>query len=189
MNNDAIIRTFKLLRLAAILSFLAGCASHPVAIEKKPAPPVADGSFIDVVGIQRALGLDSPVESLGYAEKGFDTCAIGFGYSSNHDCVKKKAFVLNFRLQCRESEGTISTGLTAADLQPIAGKTLRWILGSSEGITQTDGEGYAQVSGIANSSPKAQRLRIAVGTQFLYIRPGELTRLVVPRPWCEQEAK
>ncbi|MES2855038.1 MAG: hypothetical protein V4692_04195 [Bdellovibrionota bacterium] len=166
--------------------FVSGCASQPKKEPVQAPVEVAEEEIrIDYLGLQRHLGLDRNSNELGYAEKTFDTCTVGYGFSSSRDCQQKRFATVNLRLQCRDSEGTISTGLAASDLLAISGKRVRWALNGLAGSAQTDGEGYAQIAGIFSTSPKQQRLRIAVGTQFLYMRAGDITRVVVPKPWCE----
>jgi len=168
-----------------LLLLLAACTTQPKREEVEQSETAA-ARKIDYWGLQRHLGLVRADADLGYREKSYNTCEVGFGYSSSHDCTVKRFVTVNIRLQCRDSEGTISTGLTAADLQPIAGRQVRWALSGDNGTVATDGEGYAQIGAIFSNSPRADRLRIAVGDQFLYMRAGEITRVVVPRPWCNQ---
>lgn len=139
---------------------------------------------IDIEGLQRELRLTRPAEVLGYQEATFNTCTVGFGYSSSRRCRRATMAVINFRLQCRDSEGTISNALGAADLRPIAGQGVRWTSSGQDGIATTDGEGYGTVRAVFAKSPKAGWLRLAVGIQFLNMRAGEITRVVTPRPWC-----
>lgn len=184
---------------ASILSSLfillfSACASAPQREEPVKAGPSgyldpndADGTRIDLDGLQRALKLDSDVETLGYREAAFNTCRAGYGYSASRNCQNRTLAVINIRLQCRASEGTISTALDASDLMAIAGKEVAWALIGTVGRARTDGQGYAQIRGIFPRSPKRERLKVAVGTQFLYMRANEISRVVTPRPWCEND--
>lgn len=166
--------------------FVVGCTTAPKQEEAPPPPPMVGGEpNVDYEGLKRSLGLEGPVEDLGYKEKTFNTCQVGYGYSSTHDCEKKVFAVVRYRLQCRDSVGTISTGLTASDLTAISGKTVRWTFGKKEGVDTTDGDGFGNAEGIFTVSPKRDWLRLAVGSQFLHVRAGDITRIVVPRPWCE----
>jgi hypothetical protein len=168
--------------------FFVGCSSAPKKEEVPDTPPpaVSGEPNIDYEALKRSLGLDGPAEDLGYKEKSFNTCKVGYGYSSSQDCQKKVFAVVRFRIQCRDSVGTISTALGASDLTAIAGRSVRWTFGKTEGTDQTDGEGFAEAQGVFAGSPKKEWLRLAVGSQFLHIRAGDITRVVVPRPWCEQ---
>ncbi|MFZ3229330.1 MAG: hypothetical protein WA160_03920 [Pseudobdellovibrio sp.] len=145
---------------------------------QKPSVPV-----IDYASIQRLLHLDKGPSELGYAEKIFNTCEVGFGYS-NTDCQKKYFVVLHFKLTCRDSEGTISNILTDDDLKPIAGERVNWFLKNANGSVQTDSGGYGQVVMVSAESQKNQRLRLAVATDFLFLKAGEVGRLIAPKSWC-----
>jgi len=140
---------------------------------------------VDEVALQKWLGLSRNHNQLGYKEKSFNTCEAGFGYSKNHNCQQKHMVVINYRLQCRETEGTVSRALTAADIRDIASANVTWVLQNRQGISQTNGEGFGQIRGIFPSSQKTQRLRLGVGGELLYIRAGEITTVVTPGSWCQ----
>ena len=140
---------------------------------------------IDYVALQRSLNLDIPVEQLGVREKVFNTCDVGYGYSKNKNCRRQYFFVLNFRLMCRDSEGTISTTLTDADTMPIASREVNWSLTKNlSGSLITDGLGYGQIATVAPIPQSKQRVKIAVGNEFLYMRAHEMKKIITPRPWC-----
>lgn len=178
-----------LVYILALMSFVA-CTSAPKPAEVSP--PQTKEIFqstqptIDYVGLQRSLGMEIPLQNLGYKEKVFETCSAGYGYSSTHSCRRQYLVVINIHLQCRDSVGTVSEGVTNADLTPIAHKTVRWTLKGAQGSSQTDADGYGQIMTVSNSSQKQQRLKLAVGNEFLYMRANEITRVVTPRPWCDQ---
>jgi hypothetical protein len=183
-----------LLSLSVVFLFVA-CSSTPKVSEVpniprtyKPPPPLSTTSdsdpSIDYVGLQRELGLERAPENLGFLEKPFETCQAGYGYSSTQDCQRKYFVVIHFQLLCRDSEGTISTTLTSADMRPISGRPVNWTLKGSNGVLQTDSEGYGQIRVVNGKSQRAQRLKLAVGPEFLYVRAGEITRIVTPQPWC-----
>ena len=183
--------------LLCALAFLAGCATTPPPPpEQTPAsstPPATRGSEnesqenVDIEGLERALKLSRPEEELGYQEAGFNTCNAGYGYSSSKNCRKQVMAVIHVRLQCRDSEGTISNALGAADLVAIAGQSVRWTIQRHDGIATSDGEGYATIRGLFAKTPRNDWLRIAVGIQFLNVRAKEAGRVVTPRPWCHPE--
>ncbi|MNS92113.1 hypothetical protein D3C72_1262370 [compost metagenome] len=188
----------KHLVLALALLTLAACASDsksskytsPVDAPSMNTPDLTvDASTsepqIDYVALQRSLNLDIAVENLGVREKGFNTCDVGYGYSKNKNCRRQYFFVLNFRLMCRDSEGTISTTLTDADTMAIAGRPVTWTLTKGlSGVVQTDGLGYAQIATVAPIPQSKQRVKIAVGNEFLYMRANEMKKVITPKPWC-----
>lgn len=141
---------------------------------------------IDLEGVQRSLGMSRAAEDLGYAEERFDTCRIGYGYSSTRDCRVENLVVIHFLLQCRDSEGTVSEALGASDVQPVSADRIRWNLGKREGMTRTDGEGYGQVRLIAPVSQKGEKLRLTIDGKFLALTASEVSRIVAPGPWCRR---
>lgn len=175
---------------AALVCLLVGCSSSP---KKVPSPTIpvtvteepAASAKIDYVALQTFLGLDRGSENLGYTERVFNTCEAGYGYSRNQDGHKEVFVVLHFRLLCRDTEGTVSTILTDADVNPIAGKTVKWNLKGMTGAVVTDGLGYGQIRTVSRISQRRERLRLSVGPEFLYMRANEITKVITPRPWCE----
>lgn len=171
---------------------LAGCTtSGPHRPPEGSAPAARTGSApaesgaVDYGALQRSLGLDRSTDELGYEEKPFNTCDAGYGYSQSHNCHREVFVVLHFRLVCRDSEGTISTVLTEMDVAPLAGRTVRWNLKGMSGTVVTDGLGYGQIRVVSPVSQKRERVRLAVGNEFLYMRAGEVTKIITPRPWCD----
>lgn len=170
---------------------LASCTTTQV---QPPASPGAVSSSatedkevaIDFEAIKRHLQMERDRDSLGLAEKTFNTCATGYGYSRSQNCRQQNLTVIHFRLLCRDSEGTISTILTEADLRPLERRSVRWNLKGTQGVTYTDNEGYGQILAASSGTQKNQRVRLAVGNEFLYMRAGELQRVITPRPWCNQ---
>jgi hypothetical protein len=186
--------------LAGFLALgLSACTSTPPRTESpvsRPAentqrPSPANGRIdspetesIDEPALQRSLGLEKPDSWLGYAEKAFDTCLAGYGYSKVHNCRAKHFVIVHFQMLCRDSEGTVSEVVKSADLIKNAGRNVRWSLGHLTGATETDGLGYGQIHVISSQSQKQARLKLVVENDFLYLRAGEVTKIVTPRSWC-----
>ncbi|WP_413944394.1 hypothetical protein [Bdellovibrio sp. HCB-162] len=174
------------------LTAIAGCTTAPKkeTTYTPPAPvetaPEPASSAIDYNALQNHLHMDRERESLGYSEKSFNTCDAGYGYSRSQNCHKEHFVVIHFRLLCRDSEGTISTVLTEDDVRPLDRRTVRWSLKGTQGTVQTDNDGYGQIVTAANLSQKTQRLRLAVGNEFLYMRANEIQKVITPQPWCNQ---
>lgn len=184
------------MRISLLLAVLvlAGCATSQVPKEEEIPPPSTAGletqeqiENIDVDALERSLQLARPLQELGYKEASFNTCRVGYGYSSSKNCRKMVMASINFRLQCRDSVGTISTALGAQDLVAIAGQRVRWTLQKQDDTLTTDGEGYGNIHAVFPKSPKNDWLRIAVGVQFLNMRANTMTRVVTPRPWCHAD--
>lgn len=171
-----------------ILSACTTTAPQKMPTPTAPPPPVDDGrdANIDYESIKRHLHMDRERTALGIEEKSFNTCETGYGYSKSQRCRQQNLTVIHFRLLCRDSEGTISTVLTDADLRPLERRSVRWNIQNSKGVTYTDSDGYGQILMAFNGPQKSQRVRIAIGNEFLYMRAGELQKVITPRPWCDQ---
>ncbi|MEN0057741.1 MAG: hypothetical protein AAGB31_02810, partial [Bdellovibrio sp.] len=104
----------------------------------------------------------------------------------SQNCHREHLVVLHFRLLCRDSEGTISTILSEQDLQPLNYRTVNWTLKGAKGSLQTDAQGYGQIVTATPLSQRSQRVKIAIGSEFLYMRAGELKQVITPQPWCNQ---
>lgn len=154
----------------------------PEEIATNPTP-----HSIDYEALKDYLQMSRDKEQLGFSEKSFNTCDAGYGYSKSQNCHKEHFVVIHFRLLCRDSEGTISTILTEDDLQPLDRRTVRWTLQGVQGTVQTDSQGYGQIITAANKSQKSQRVKLAIGAEFLYMRASELQRIITPRPWCDAD--
>lgn len=172
-----------------ILSACTTTAPQKTPTATAPPPsPVDDAreANIDFESIKRQLNMDRERTVLGIEERSFNTCEMGYGYSKSQKCRTQNLTVINFRLLCRDSEGTISTVLTESDLRPLERRSVRWNIQHSKGTTYTDSDGYGQILMAFNGPQRSQRVRIAIGNEFLYMRAGELQRVITPRPWCNQ---
>lgn len=174
-----------------ILPLLNACASSPPQVSPSPNLPPLESlgpstPQIDYDSLKRSLGLDRDKDSLGLEEKKFNTCEVGFGYPSNMNCHSEYFVVLNFQLLCRDSTGTISNVLTSVDLRPLERRTVRWSAKGIKGHLQTDSDGYGQIIATSTSSQKAQRVRLGIGNEFLYMRSGDIKKIITPQNWCEQ---
>lgn len=150
------------------------------------APPAQNESTIDLSALQTSLHMDRRPEELGFAEKAFNTCQAGYGYSSVHNCHQQYLVVLNFRLSCRQSEGTVSQGLAESDIQDLASKDVRWQLKGISGLVTTNGDGIGQIRVVSDISQRRERVKLTLGNDFLYMKANEITRVVTPGNWCSQ---
>lgn len=171
---------------------LAACSSAPKKSEPpKESLPASSGAKIeeeniDYASIQRSLGLSRDTGDLGYVEKSFNTCQMGYGFSRSQNCHKEIFAVIHFQLLCRDSQGTISTALTRDDMEALAGRNIRWSLHKKGGAVVLDHDGHGQILMSFPQSPKYQRLKLAAGNDALYLKAGEIKRVVTPSNWCNQ---
>jgi hypothetical protein len=175
---------------------LAGCASSPPKQDNSITAPAEHSKSskneagpqsqpADFESMQKRLGLHRDFHELGYAEKPFDNCETESGESTL--CRRQFMVVIHFQLLCRDSEGTVSEVLSRSDMKPISERQVNWNLKGNAGDIQTDSSGFGQIRTIASVSPRGQRLKLAVGNETLYLKAGEITRVVTPKPWCNPE--
>ena len=177
------------------LAFLFTACTSPVVksqqpiLQKNPQVPqlekkVYKSSDVDMQSIQRLLGLDRSIHSLGFSEKMFNTCKVGYGFDTNQNCQQKYFVVVHFKIACRASEGTVSTILTEDDLAVVANQKLQWFLKNANGQIDTDSNGLAEIRMISDISQKSERLRLSNANDFVLMRAGEIKSLIVPINWC-----
>lgn len=188
--------------LVLLLVFAAGCTTTESKNEERweklpdefPIPPpkksrptsdkANEPIRIDLESLQSKLGMNRQPHTLGFREKEFNTCNVGSGFSDTHDCHTENFVVIHFQLTCRDSDGTVSEVVTAADTMAISNQSIKWNLGKISGVTKTDREGFAQIRTTAPFSQKESRLRITSDSDFLYLRAGDISRVVTPKQWC-----
>ena len=143
-----------------------------------------DVSLIDLQSLQRLLGLERNIQSLGFQEKAFNTCKVGFGFDAKNSCQQKYLVVIHFKIACRASEGTVSTILTEDDLAVVANQKLQWFLKNASGQVETESNGLAEIRMLSDISQKSERLRLSNSNDFVLMRAGEIRSLIVPINWC-----
>jgi hypothetical protein len=173
--------------------FLAGCASKPIIKEEPPSklPPLKDKTrivqppiVVDYIGLQKTLKINRSTETVGYLEKPFQTCKVGNGYPQTAPCDQHYFVLIHFRLLCRNAEESSHTAFDSSSMAALSGRAIRWSLGKQEGSFNLDEEGYGQIRTTVRASHKGQRLRIAADNEVLYIRAGDIGRIVAPPSWC-----
>ena len=166
---------------------LAACATvKPKAPPVQPAEAVTAprAAHIDLDKLQESLGLRGDREDVGYNEKSFGTCEMGYGFNRNRDCRIQFLVVLRFRLQCRDHDGTGNEPVDPQSIHALDNVRVKWSLGKSQGLTQTDLDGYGQIRMLAGQSQKRERAKLTVDGRFLIMRAEDLSRIVAPADWC-----
>ena len=166
---------------------MAACATPEKTPEPAAPPPPATAEAtgnVDLDKLQQALGLDGERDAVGYNEKSFGTCDMGYGFSRNRDCRTQYLVVLRFRLQCRESEGTSADVVDQQTIHAITNDKVRWNVGVNQGFTNTDGEGFGVVRFIAPRSQKRERAKLTIDGRYLVMRAEDMSRMVTPADWC-----
>lgn len=136
---------------------------------------------VDYNHIQAALGMNRPSDKLGFEEKAFNDCDLGL---RNTHCRTQYFTVVHFRLQCRDSTGTVQS-VSNIELRPVISRNVRWRIHQSTGLTTTDNRGYGQIRFVSPTSQRPYRMSLQVNENALGVRVAEVTRVVVPRDWCQ----
>lgn len=175
--------------------FLTSCISRSPESDKESystsPPPVTRSKDlprslkIDYYGLQNSLGLGNlNTSQLGYYEKLFQTCQVGYGFSSTSNCQWLYYVVIHFKLSCRHSEGTISTPLEQSDIHALNGRLVQWSLANSQGEVRLNRGGAGRLIGVFKKSPRFSRLKLGVANDNLYTRAGEIKSVITPYSWC-----
>jgi hypothetical protein len=91
--------------------------------------------------------------------------------------------IIHFRLQCRDSEGTVDE-VTSDNIQNLSDRQITWAMRGLNGDSITDSRGYGEIHQVFLKSPKYDRLRLGANGEYLYMRANEITSVVAPKPWC-----
>lgn len=171
-----------LMKYLALFIFLAGCVSSP--------PPSSDAP-IDQPGLRNTdpnqdlkgvLGMNRPVDELGFEEKPFNPC--NYGAAGPAGCGNQYFGVLHFQLLCRDSEGTVMD--TPVALEAIVTDDVQWKVGGISGSTSTDERGYGQLSVVSARPSRGARLILRMGPQFVAFEVSEVSKIVLPRNFCRR---
>lgn len=188
----------KNLVLCTLCLLLAACSSTPDRMvlprpegqppEAQPRRPVSESGArpaVDLDQLQAALGLARGAKDLGYVEKIFDGCRMGVK-GEDGSCGSRYFAVVNFRLVCRDTEGTTEAIVT--NVRPVITDSVRWKVAGLAGVTHTDDNGYGSVQLVGLKPARGQRLVLTVGRQFLGLEISQVSQIVVPVYWCTQLA-
>ncbi len=161
---------YSLVSVLVAMIALASCSTTP----PKPSEPVS----VSLEQIKERLQMVRHIDDLGFAEKTFDECELGF---KNENCEKEYLTIIHFQLLCRESEGTVSA---APETIPVPSNSIKWKLGEVTGTTKTDASGFGKVEGRFRKSMSRSRLRLTIENNFVAVPASETSRIVVPGDWC-----
>lgn len=180
----------KNIKLIPLLFLYIGCTATQKQQQESPIitdqnrPKVEIDKDIDIDLLEQVLKMKQHKENLGYNEKSFNTCKVGSGFKSTEDCKNLIYANINFRLRCRDTEGTTSEIVTEANIRDIENQNIQWKLANEKEDITTSNGGYGSVRGIFKKSPRTDRLILSNGSSFLYLRANEITTVVAPSNWC-----
>jgi hypothetical protein len=135
---------------------------------------------IPVDDVARKLNLGLHFDELGFHEKRFDPCALGYKTKS---CETQLFTMINFQVVCRDSEGTIQSNNYT--LTPLALKPLHLKVGSHLADSQTDQNGFSQIRFLAKTTARETRFILSSPPFLLALHAGEVKKIVVPNDWCQ----
>lgn len=165
---------------------LVGCQLAPKAPDLQTEPtidetPQKQDYEPDLQGLAEDLKLDS--NEVGYKDSRFNSCKVGRGFPQNMACKDLYLVAIHFRLQCRNSEGTVNE-VTLSELEDIGDTQVQWSTPGLSGQTTTQIDGTGKILMIAAVPPRNQRLRLSTRGQYLIMKANQLGRVIVPKDWC-----
>jgi hypothetical protein len=171
----------RILLSVSILLLLSGCASRAPHGDGQRAPAKSPPNT-DLLQLQSALGMDRAATELGLSEKIFDSCHTRVKDGTAR-CGNRYLSVVNFRLLCRDSEGTVEAVVT--NTRPLKSDHVEYQLAGDRGVVQADANGYVQVRVVTAAPVRGQRLVVTVGKQFFGKEVSEVDQLILPTYWCD----
>ena len=147
-------------------------------------PAAQAAIIIDYVGLQNSLGLTRDRKRLGYLEKPFNTCRAGHGYPSSGRCGRDYFMLIHFQLLCRDAEESSHSAFDSSRMSALSGRVVSWSIKGQSGTFSLDEDGFGQIRTTSPTSHKYQRLKIVADNEALYIKAGEIGRVVAPPSWC-----
>ena len=179
--------------LVLFSGLLTGCSSVPTTDDaregwdfspetpkSKRSQPPRPGAAIG--GLQSQLGMNRAPSDLGFAERSFNPCVYGLSTS----CESQYLSVVHFQLVCRDSEGTVSA--VPISLTPIVHPNILWSVAGQSGGTATDRNGYGHFSVVTPSPLRGNRLILRKGTHYVGVEVNEVSKIVLPKNWCNRGA-
>jgi hypothetical protein len=160
------------------IAVLVSCTTAEKVPSPEPSPRPPES--LNLSEIKSRLKMSRERDKLGFLEKRFNRCDF-----KSPPCSDDFLVTIHFRLLCRESQGTVDA-ISAADLIPIQSNSVSWKLGTTNGYTRTDQDGYGQVEVVRSRSATRDRLRLTIEERFVATPAIETERIVVPENWCKR---
>ena len=174
---------------------LSACAVSPK--QEDSGPPTIDSDFegeskpskkrepiINYDLLLSQLNLNKDSGELGYFEKTFNTCKVGQAYISDESCRQMTLSLVQFRVQCRSTTGTVNS-VSNYELSALGSRQFKWTLGLYSGQSRTDHNGFGQAHVVTPGSSKNQPFLLKVGTNNLRLTARNVSRIIVPNDWCD----
>lgn len=184
LANPTLIR----FSLVYTISLLCACATAP----KDDEAPIYDSSQqsspedarLDKTKLADSLGVLKDVEDIGFHQVSFNDCSIPRRFRKGSSCSTQYLAVINFRMRCRNSEGTVEQQVSQYELTPLVSNSVKWGVGKLEGNTRTDSRGYGRAI-IRSWTPVDSKLfRLTANGQVMAVTAKQVRQFVLPRYWC-----
>jgi hypothetical protein len=183
-------KAIQLMATLAIVTMPFGCAMAPksespssASRQGSPAKPRSAPS-LDKVKLAKQLGLFKDKTDIGFKQITFNDCSIPRTFRKNSQCSTQFLAMINFRMRCRDSEGTVEQQVTNYELTPLTSNSVKWELGSLNGYTKTDSRGFGQVFVRSWSRVDNQQFRLTANGQIMGVSAKQVRQFVLPRYWC-----
>jgi hypothetical protein len=179
-------------KLALFVGLLSLCHCESTPEKKKILLPKSQSSYstqtqtrslyndIDVNALLVELGMDHPMEQVGFTERPFNTCQVKANRSPRPQCQRLYVTRLNFKLMCRHSTGTVER----VNLTPLFTRKLRWKGGRMRGYTSTNSKGFGSLGFITPTSSRYGHLYLYLGSKIARKKFQDQWKLVLPESWC-----
>lgn len=166
-----------------------GCSSAPTAPANAPS---IKGEYrqrqvktLDKVKLAKDLGMYRKKMNTGFEQRAFNDCSLPRRYRKTQECSTQYLAVVNFRMRCRNSRGTVNEQVSNYELTPLKSRSIKWHIGKLEGQTQTDPLGYGQVIVRSHFPMKKKQFRLFANGHVMGVSAEEVRQFVLPKYWCE----
>ena len=168
--------------------FIFSCAT-PIRTEPGPSTSPTRQSrpakkSVDKVKLAKSLGVYKDIEDIGFHQVSFNDCSIPREFRKGSACSTQYLSVINFRMRCRNSEGTVEQQVSNYELEPMVSSDVRWGVGKLEGSTATDNRGYGRAIVRSHNPIGAKQFRLTANGQVMAVTARLVRQFVLPRYWC-----
>lgn len=148
--------------------------------QSQPSPP-----RLNKVQMAKRIGLFRDQTEVGFRQSSFNDCTLPRDLRKNHRCSTQYLSLINFRMRCRDSEGTVDEQVSNYELTPLRSRHIKWEVGSLNGKTQTDSRGYGQVIVRSWAPIESQQFRLTANGHIMGVPVKQVRQFVLPKYWCD----
>lgn len=186
------MRTLKALYILLSVVLISSCTTMDKGVEsdetlpptqtttrqRKPVPPV------DLEKLSKSMGMYKDVTDVGFSEKPFNDCDLPVPHRVRpNDCSTQYLTAIQFRMRCRDSEGTVES-VSQYELEPLTASGIRWNIEGQGGTTSTNSSGFGRVLIRSPRSLRKKQFRLTHNGQIMGVSAAEVRQFVLPKYWC-----